>query len=258
MSRNIALLLEYDGSCFHGWQSQVNADAVQDRVAEAVGQLEKRTMKVTGASRTDAGVHATGQVAHFITESAIPDLKYSFALNSILPEGVTCIGSKEAPPDFHARFSAIGKRYVYQILNRRLPSALLRNRVWHVPITLDIEAMRSASAILVGEHDFRAFMAAGSPVKSTVRTIHSLDINISDEHMLSLRVCGNGFLYNMVRIIAGTLVYVGQGKLGCDDVRALLAAEGAKRENAGKTAPPQGLCLEHVFYPDFSFDDPST
>jgi tRNA pseudouridine38-40 synthase len=246
-------------------------------------------------------------VANFFTESSIPAEKYAYALNTLLPEGICCAGSAEAPPEFHSRFSAKGKAYSYRILNRRFPSALLRDRAWHVPMALDVGAMRAAAARLVGKRDFAAFMSSGSPVKSTVRTVWGLaverggvsgdsgprtdsgcgcdgnartdsgaggdggvsgasaasadnraggDVGIGDARadsadsgdIVELRVSGDGFLYNMVRIMAGTLVYVGLGKIGAEGVESAL--RGRARDAAGKTAPPQGLCLERVFYGD--------
>ena len=244
--RNIVLKLEYDGSYFHGWQSQINASAVQDLVVTALSQLEGKPVKITGASRTDAGVHALGQAANFLTESKIPADKYAFALNTLLPKGISCVGSHEVPFDFHARFSAIGKRYSYKILNRRLPSALLEDRVWHVPVKLELEKMRQAALLFVGEKDFKGFMSAGSPVLSTVRTIWDLEVVLMDDDIVRITIQGNGFLYNMVRIITGTLVYVGLGKLSFDEVERVLLS--GQRKDAGKTAPPQGLYLEKVFY----------
>jgi tRNA pseudouridine38-40 synthase len=244
--RNIALLLEYDGLPFHGWQSQANAAAVQDIVAEAICRLDGRAkVRLTGASRTDAGVHARGQVANFFTDSKIPAEKYAYALNTLLPGGISCTGSAQAPPQFHARFGAVGKLYSYSILNRRFPSALSAARSWHVPEALDLRAMRAAADLIVGERDFRAFMAAGSPVSSTVRTVWELSLR-RDGEVVEMRVSGDGFLYNMVRIIAGTLAYVGMGKLESADVGRILL--GGDRKAAGKTAPPQGLCLERVYY----------
>jgi tRNA pseudouridine38-40 synthase len=262
-ARTIALILEYDGSLFHGWQSQNNALAIQDVVAGALARLDARAAasKLVGASRTDAGVHALGQVASFRTESAIPADKYSFALNTLLPDGITCARSWEAAPGFHARHSATGKTYSYRILNRAHPSALERGRAWHVPRPLDADAMREAASYLVGEHDFRAFMAAGSPVASTVRVVRSLEVaaggmanggieaaadGMAHGGIVTIRVSGSGFLYNMVRIIVGTLVYVGTGKIRAGDVPAIIASH--DRTRAGKTAPPQGLCLEKVHY----------
>lgn len=287
--RNIALVLEYDGSLYSGWQSQKNATAVQDVVAGAIGRLEGKAVNLVGASRTDAGVHARGQVASFRTESRIPAEKYAYAINALLPAGISCAASAEVPSGFHARFSAVGKMYSYTVFNRRQPSALYRNTAWHVPLPLapGVAAMREAARLIVGEHDFRAFMSAGSPVKSTVRNVARIDIEIigdaggkmpplqgcdaggcmtplrdagggmpplrkSDSEMggLFIRfiVSGDGFLYNMVRIIVGTLVYIGQGRISAGDVS--MALKTGDRRLAGKTAPPHGLCLESVQYND--------
>jgi len=258
-ARNIAITLEYDGLSFHGWQSQANASAVQDIIEGAVGRLEGAPVRIAGASRTDAGVHARGQVATFKTSSRIPADKYAYALNAILPAGVTCTFSWEAHPDFHARFSAKSKIYSYTILNRRQPSALYGGRSWHVPLPLRLDAMRDTAQLLIGKHDFRAFMSSGSPVNSTVRTITRLDVDMPEagspglfpvctqsNEFIRLLVEGDGFLYNMVRIIAGTLVYVGHGRLDAGDVERALAT--GDRKAAGKTAPPYGLCLEKVIY----------
>ena len=251
-SKNIALTLEYDGCAFHGWQSQKNAVAVQDVVENAINKLTNEDIKLFGASRTDAGVHALGQVANFHAYSNIPPEKFSFALNTILPDGVSVIDSWRESPGFHARFSARGKKYIYRIINRRHPSALLRDRAWHVPLELDVGKMMTAASLLVGEHDFRAFMAAGSPVNSTIRRIWSIEVlrgvtvlgSAGDEVLI--HVAGNGFLYNMVRIIAGTLVEIGLGRISADSVSNMIAAP--DRKEAGRTAPPHGLYLAEVMY----------
>ena len=290
--RNVALVIEYDGSLFHGWQSQKNAHAIQDAVIAAVSCLDGAPRRVVGASRTDAGVHARGQVAHFWTDSNIPADKYAYALNTVLPAGITCVSSSEAATDFHARFSVKSKVYSYLILNRRFPSALYRNYAWHVPLPLDVQKMREAAQLFVGVHDFRAFMSTGSPVESTVRGISRLEISVDQTgaphpvpapkpatapqptpapqpapllhpapvlqpthtplphdtpgSFITFTIEGKSFLYNMVRIITGTLVYVGQGRLGLDGVKQALSS--GRRESAGKTAPPQGLCLEYIKY----------
>ena len=287
------MVLEYDGGFFHGWQSQLNANSVQDAVAGAIAKLDGAPVNITAAGRTDAGVHARGQVANFFTDSRIPADKYAYALNTILPSGVVCLRSYEAPPDFHARFSATSKVYSYLILNRRQPSALYKTRAWHVPLPLDVGAMREAAPLFTGERDFHAFMSSGSPVRSTIRKVTRLEIetypievpfdtpnmivagfshnyrsersersersNRSDRsdtgpahnpeetgRFVKLIIEANGFLYNMVRIITGTLVYAGQDRLNADDIRRAFAS--GERGAAGKTAPPQGLCLEYVRY----------
>jgi tRNA pseudouridine38-40 synthase len=229
----------------------MNAQTVQDAVGGAICRLDGAPRRLSGASRTDAGVHARGQVANFHTDSAIPADKYAYALNTVLPAGAVCVKSFEADPQFHARFSAKGKEYSYLILNRRQPSALYRHRAWHVPLPLDVDVMRDAAGLFVGEHDFRAFMSTGSPVKSTIRSVTRLDIEEINLYtppcpFVRISIEGNGFLYNMVRIVTGTLVYAGQGRLNLDDVKHALCS--GDRRAAGKTAPPHGLCLEQVFY----------
>jgi tRNA pseudouridine38-40 synthase len=243
--RNIKLTIEYDGTFYHGWQSQTNACAVQDVVSEAVSRLTGEECKLTGSSRTDTGVHALGQTANFYTSSKIPADKFSYAINSFLPEDIVIKKSEEVSLDFHSRFSAQGKRYKYLIYNSTFPSALLRHRAWHVGPVLDAEAMNRASKAFLGEHDFAAFSAAGSSVKSTVRTI--LDVSVAREaDMIELQIAGNGFLYNMVRIIAGTLAEVGKGKILPEDLPAIIGSR--DRKKAGITAPPHGLYLMEVHY----------
>ena len=250
--KNIALVLEYDGSAFHGWQSQKNAVAVQDAIEGAIEKLTGEKARLAGASRTDAGVHALGQVANFRTASKIPPEKYAFALNTLLSESVSVTSSRQEPLLFHARFSAKGKKYIYRIINRRQPSAVLRDRAWHVPLELNAGLMSYAAAKLVGEHDFRAFMASGSPVNSTVRHIWGIEVKRGAAALecggdeVLIHIAGNGFLYNMVRIIAGTLVDIGLGRISAECVDTLLSAP--DRKNAGQTAPPHGLYLAEVVY----------
>jgi tRNA pseudouridine38-40 synthase len=243
--RNIKLTIEYDGSAYHGWQSQINAVTVQDTLEAALSGLIGEKIAVTGASRTDNGVHALGQVANFFTESAITPDKYSYALNTMLPSDITIRRSEEVPENFHSRFSAKGKKYIYKIYNSTFPSALLRDRAFHVFRPLDLEKMSKASEFFVGKQDFAAFMAAGSSVKTTVRTIRSILFKRQGE-LISMEIEGDGFLYNMVRIIAGTLDDVGCGRIAWQDVRGII--DGLDRTKAGKTAPPQGLYLAEVYY----------
>ena len=243
--RNIKLTIEYDGTDYHGWQSQINAAAVQDVVASAVRKLTGEDVNLIGASRTDSGVHALGQVANFTTASDIPADKFAYALNTLLPEDIVVRKSAEADMSFHARYSARGKKYKYLIYNSVFPSALLRHRACHVFYSLDVEAMRRAAEFFLGAHDFLAFSAAGSSTKTTVRTINEIWIR-GECGLIGLNITGNGFLYNMVRIIAGTLVEVGYGKIKPDDIPGII--EGRDRKIAGRTAPPQGLYLVEVFY----------
>ena len=245
-ARRILLTLSYDGTAYAGWQRQANALAVQQVVEAALFKLEGAPISVTGASRTDAGVHALGQRAHFDTRSRIPTEKYPFALNTLLPRDVRAFAAVETPPDFHARFSACGKEYSYRIYNAPHASALERDRTAHVPVALDDTAMRAALPALVGTHDFAAFQAAGGTAKTTVRTLRAAELTRQGA-LLTLTVSGNAFLYNMVRIIAGTLMEIGKGKLGADAFAAALRT--GDRLALGPTAPPQGLTLLRVDYP---------
>ena len=245
--RNIKLTIEYDGTAYHGWQSQVNAATIQDVVNAAVNKLTGEVCTLYGSSRTDAGVHAYGQVANFRTASGIPSDRFAFALNTLLPQDIVIVKSEEADPSFHARFCARGKKYRYLFYNSMFPSALLKNRAWIVHFPLNVDAMREASGYFLGTHDFLAFSSSGGSVKTTVRTINSINIGRENRpHVLSLDIEGNGFLYNMVRIIAGTLVEVGYGKMMPGEIKDIL--ESRDRRLAGPTAPPQGLYLVEVIY----------
>lgn len=259
MKRNIKLTIEYDGTAYHGWQSQENAVTVQDTVTAAVCRLTGESITVTGSSRTDTGVHALGYVCNFFTDSAIPADKFAFALNMLLPDDIVVKSSEEAAPDFHARFSAKGKKYTYLIYNSTFPSALLRHRAYHVYYPLDVDEMNKAARHFVGTHDFLAFSASGFSAKTTVRTITSAIVsgvshtqhivqpeNENMGQLIEFSVAGDGFLYNMVRIMAGTLVEVGFGKLGANDVPEIIAS--LDRRRAGRTAPAHGLYLAEVFY----------
>jgi len=243
--RKIHLIIEYDGTDYAGWQRQSNAMTVQEWMEKAVKKLTGETVCVHGASRTDAGVHALGQSAHFETESRIPADKFSFALNTILPPDIRVSRSEEVNADFHSRFSGKGKRYRYLFYASSHAGALNRRTHAHVIYPLDVEKMRAEAADLVGTHDFGAFAASGSVVKDTVRTIYRADV-VQDGPEIKLIVEGNGFLYNMVRIIAGTLIGVGSGKLESGAFRR--AIESGSRLDLGITAPAHGLTLMEVFY----------
>lgn len=246
MTKRIKLRIEYDGTSYGGWQYQLNAPTVQNEIEKALLELTGEKIRVTGASRTDAGVHAKGQVAHFDTESPIPAERFSYALNTLLPMDIRIQESEEVPGDFHARFWTKGKSYSYLIWNNTHASALLANRAWSVYPPLDVEKMRQAAAYLVGEHDFAAFCATGGQTKTTVRTINDLSIDDSAEHEIVIQVSGNAFLYNMVRIIAGTLVDVGSGRLPVTITEEMLKTK--DRTIGGPTAPAQGLTLEAIDY----------
>ncbi len=241
----ISLTIEYDGTGYSGWQRQKNHTSVQQTIEEALKVLTGKKTVLHSAGRTDAGVHALGQVAHFDTQADIPPDKYSFALNALLPPDVRVRKSRKVQDRFHARFDAKKKRYRYVIHNSPHASAVMRNGSMHVPVPLDVFKMRTAAAYLVGEHDFSAFTSAQLKMKNKVRTVYSIKIAKKGDR-ITIDVVGNGFLYNMVRIIAGTLIYVGQGKLSPDDIPEILASRDRRR--AGITAKARGLYLAEVRY----------
>ena len=243
--RRIHLIVEYDGTAYAGWQRQANAMTVQEKLERAILKLTGEQLCVSGASRTDAGVHALGQSAHFDTESRIPADKFSFALNTMLPPDIRVTRSEEVSPEFHARFSTRGKRYRYLFHAAPHAGALTRNTHAHVIYPLDVERMQAEAQDLVGTHDFAAFAASGSVVKDTVRTIYRAEVTREGSEIW-LIVEGSGFLYNMVRIIAGTLIGVGSGKLEPGAFRRAIAS--GDRLDLGITAPAHGLTLMEVFY----------
>lgn len=244
-TRRILLTVSYDGTAYAGWQLQKNAVAVQQRLEEALYRLTGETIRVTGASRTDAGVHALGQRAHFDTFSHIPPQKYPYALNTCLPRDIRVLTGQEVPCDFHARFDAKGKKYVYRIHNAPHASALLRDFTAHVPQALNVSQMQKSLEPLLGTHDFAAFQAAGGTAKTTVRTLSEATL-AADGTSLVLTVGGNAFLYNMVRIIAGTMLEIGMGRLAPDAFcRAFRTGD---RLALGMTAPACGLELNRVYY----------
>ena len=243
--RRIHLIVEYDGTNYAGWQRQSNALAVQQVLEETLEKLTGERRCVTGASRTDAGVHALGQSAHFDTESRIPGEKFSYALNALLPHDIRVRRSEDISPDFHARFSSVGKRYRYLFYDAPHAGALNRFTHVHSIYRLDDDRMRREAATLPGTHDFCAFAASGSVVKDTVRTIWRSDIERHGDEV-ELIVEGSGFLYNMVRIIAGTLRDIGSGKLAPGALAR--ASDTGDRLDLGVTAPAHGLTLMEVFY----------
>jgi tRNA pseudouridine38-40 synthase len=244
--RHIRLVVEYDGTGLHGWQRQLNGMTVQQHLEEALAKLLAHEVAVTGASRTDAGVHARGQVAAFRTERPIPLHGIRRGTNSLLPPAIAIRDAAEVGEDFHPRFSATAKHYRYTILARPDRSPRWRDRAWHVGEPLAIVAMMHAARALVGEHDFSAFRAAGCSAKTTVRRIDSIAVTRPDPERLEVDIRGNAFLRQMVRIIVGTLVEVGSGRRPIGQVAEILA--GRDRTKAGITAPPQGLELVEVRY----------
>lgn len=246
-ARRIRLILEYDGTSYSGWQRQINAPSVQQTLEEKLSRLLGEAVSVTGSSRTDAGVHALCQNVHFDTTSRISGDKFAFALNTLLPDDIRVRESEDAPPDFHARFSATGKVYRYAIQNTRHAPAVDRLTHAHVPLPLNVDRMDAAAQAMVGYHDFGAFAAAGSVVRDTRRTIYRVKVYRHAERVYLL-VHGDGFLYNMVRILAGTLIGIGNGKLPPEALSR--AIETGDRLDLGMTAPARGLTLLRVFYGD--------
>ena len=243
--RRFRLIVEYDGTDYCGWQRQINGPSVQQTLEETLSRLTGETIAVTGSSRTDAGVHAVGLCAHFDSATRIPPEKIAFALNTMLPADVRVRESGAAPEGFHARYSACGKVYRYRFFNSRHDCAIGRQYAAHVPLHLDGDLMHEEAQALCGTHDFEAFAASGSVVKSTVRTIYRVQVRrIGDE--VELLVLGDGFLYNMVRIIAGTLMEVGTHKREPGAIAK--AIETHDRLALGQTAPAKGLTLMRVLY----------
>ena len=243
--KRIKLTVAYDGTDYCGWQIQPNGITVEKVLNRALSRLTGEDIAVTGASRTDAGVHARGNVAVFDTASTIPPERFSYAVNTLLPEDVVVVKSEEVAADWHPRYQESVKTYAYHILNREMPDPVRRKYVWHVNCPLDLEKMRTAAEYLTGEHDFKSFCSIHTGAKTTVRTIYSMDVERSGE-VITIRVSGNGFLYNMVRIITGTLVEAGRGFRQPESVKELLDAD--ERGKAGPTAPAQGLLLESIEY----------
>jgi tRNA pseudouridine38-40 synthase len=244
--RQIRLVVEYDGSQLHGWQRQHNNPTVQQHLEEALAKILTHEVTVTGASRTDAGVHARGQIASFRTERPISVVGVRRGLNTLLPDAIAIRDAAEVPDDFHPRFSATGKHYRYTILARRERSPRWRDFAWHVRDPLNVHAMHDAARAFIGDHDFSAFRAAGCSAKTTVRRVESIALTRLHPHLLEIDIRGNAFLRQMIRIMVGTLVDVGMGDLQVSQVAEILA--GKDRTKAGQTAPPQGLELVEVRY----------
>jgi tRNA pseudouridine38-40 synthase len=242
--RNIRLLIEYDGTDYSGWQVQPGIPTVQQELLNAIWMITGEWVNLIGAGRTDAGVHAEGQVANFRTEARISAEQFPFALNSGLPEDVVVKEAAEVPLEFHAQFDAVGKTYRYLIWNSRIRPALNRYRQAWVKAPLELEKMREAAGFLVGTHDFQSF-ASECREKDSVRTVSRLELE-RDGELISMEVSADGFLYNMVRAIAGTLIDVGRVHLPVSAVPEMLAAK--DRRQGGPTAPACGLCLVRVDY----------
>ena len=244
--RNIKLVIEYDGKDFNGWQKQPTKLNIQGEIERAIKQITGEEVDLTASGRTDAGVHALGQVANFKTNSNIPIEKIPIALNSNLKKSIVIKSAEEVEERFHSRLNCKRKTYRYMINNSKYGTAIYRNLETHIPMKLDIQKMQEAVKYFEGEHDFKAFKASGTSSKSSVRTIYKAEVIDAGNERIYIELTGNGFLYNMIRIIAGTLVEVGLGKIEPNEIKTII--ESKKRENAGKTLPPQGLYLVKVEY----------
>lgn len=243
--RNIALSLSYDGTSYHGWQVQKTEVSVAQTLETALTKTCGHPVKVVGCGRTDAGVHALRYCANFKTDCGIPTDRFPLAVNTRLPNDISVLDAVEAPMDFNSILSCRKKEYVYKLCNTRIRDPFLQNRACFYPSPLDVSRMRAAAEMFVGTHDFRAVRSMGTETKTTVRTVYWCNIDKA-ENVISMAVCANGFLYNMVRAIMGTVVYAGLGKLEPQDIPALL--QRGDRCLAGPTMPPQGLYMSRVWY----------
>jgi tRNA pseudouridine38-40 synthase len=245
MLTHFKLTIEYDGTDFHGWQIQPDQPTIQDEIQKILSSMTQDNIIIHGSGRTDAGVHALGQVAHFACDTRISAERFQVALNLMLPKGIVIRECRKVSSSFHARFSARSKTYRYRILNTQIPCAVGRQYVWHIHRPLNIRAMQEAAGHLIGEKDFKSFEGTGSPRASTVRRIHRADFTEKDG-LVTFEINGTGFLKFMVRNIVGTMVEVGLGQRSPDDFQKALLA--MNRKAAGITAPPQGLFLLQVDY----------
>lgn len=242
---NIRLNLQFDGTNYHGWQIQPKKATVQGALKDAILKATGDDVTPNGCGRTDAGVHALGYVADFKTNSTIPCDRIPYAINTYLPDDIVCTGAEPANDDFSASYSAKAKTYRYTIDNGIFPDVFSQRFAWHYKYGIDIEKMKIGAEQFLGTHDFIGFARSGFTVKTTVRTIYAIKIG-KNGNIITIDVTGNGFLYNMVRIIAGTLVFVGAGKIAPDAITDIINSK--QRSMAGITAPAKGLCLKEVFY----------
>ena len=244
--RRIRIVVAYDGTNYCGWQIQPNGITIEEILNRQISKLTGEDIRIIGASRTDSGVHALGNVAVFDTESRIPGDRFAYALNQKMPEDIVIVRSDEVQIDWHPRYQVSRKTYEYRILNRtfRMPNRRLDTYFYHHK--LDVDKMKQAASYLVGEHDFKSFCAVGAQVKTTTRTIYSCEVEKDGNDIITIRVTGNGFLYNMVRIIAGTLIRVGGGEMAPDEIPQILGKK--DRTAAGPTAPAHGLTMMGIEY----------
>lgn len=243
--RNIKILIAYDGTAYHGWQNQLKRATIQETIENALRVVMKQKVDLTGSGRTDSGVHALGQVANFKADTKIPEDKIKIALNANLTADIRILDSVDVSMDFNARFNALDKTYMYQIYNDKVSNPFYSRYSYFVPQILDVGKMEEALELIVGTHDFKGFMASGSQTKTTVRTVYDAYL-IKEGNLIKIYIKGNGFLYNMVRIIAGTLIDIGKGLKDSSCIeRALIEKD---RTVLGQTAAPEGLFLINVNY----------
>lgn len=243
--KRFKMIVAYDGTDYHGFARQNDTVTVQGTLEKAIKRITQQESLTLGAGRTDAGVHAKGQCVVFDSETTIPTDRLLKALNSQLPPDIVIQSIEEVDSSFHPRFGAKRKTYRYQIWCNPLPDPFTYRYALHYPYQIDEKKMQAAARHMIGEHDFACFCASGSQVKETVRTIYSIDIK-REGPMIAVDICGNGFLYNMVRIIIGTLLYVNEGKLTAEDIPAII--NGKDRKKSGPTVPPQGLTMLNIVY----------
>lgn len=246
--RNIILHLQYDGSAYHGWQTQKRDVTVQETLEKALSRICGHPVKTVGCGRTDAGVHALHYCANFHTESTIPCDRLPFAVNALLPHDIAVQAAWDTDADFNAIGSCLKKEYIYRIWNAPIRNPFLDYRTCFYPQHLDMLLMRKAAAAFVGTHDFRAVRSVGTETRTTVRTVYWCDA-VKEGDLITVSVCANGFLYNMCRAMVGTMVYASYGKLSPEEIPDLLAK--GDRRLTGPTMPPQGLYLNHLWYPGF-------
>ncbi len=244
--RNIKLTIEYDGKDFNGWQKQPDKLNIQGNIEKAIEVVTGEKIDLIASGRTDRGVHSLGQVANFKTNSRLLIDKFPIAINSNLKKSIRILSAEEVDEKFHSRLTCKKKTYRYVINNSKYGTAIYRNLETHIPAFLDIKKMQEAIKYFEGEHDFKAFKASGTSSKSSVRTIYQAEVKEMPNQRIWIEITGNGFLYNMVRIIAGTILEVGIGKIQPEEIPRIIKSK--KRENAGKTLPPQGLYLVKVEY----------
>jgi len=246
MLKNFKITIEYDGTAYHGWQRQVDDPTIQGEIEKALMTMTGNPVTLTGSGRTDAGVHAFGQVANFKCRTGLDHSVFLKGLNSLLPKDIVITKCAQVSLEFHARYDVKSKSYHYRILNRNLPAAIFRQYAWHIPKKLNLEAMAGSLRYIIGTHDFKAFEGTGSPRTSTIRSVMHADLKKMDDGYLIFKIQGNGFLRFMVRNIVGTLVDVGRGKITPHNFNNILLSK--DRNLAGVTAPAHGLFLMHVNY----------